>query len=259
MNGTLAQTIAIATHGTAWLRDRGSVDLDAFVADNSTFQFVGRLEFEGAGGLPAWLEARADEGVERLWFAPGEPAPEDGALAPHLAAAFAGGGSGAILAVGREASALWRGAWTVVDRDAPDRRIWGVSYESRPTDLTPTTVGVTEAAERLAAALTAARAFATRMEMDHWAQWFADALRAWDDPDATPKFHPDLFPPGHVDERALRLAAMAQGADVFGGMGSWNDYGFQGEDGRTYEAVSVTLYAAMLDGLAAAVNADLVA
>jgi len=228
MNGEFAQIIAIVTHGTAWLRDPASVDLDAFVAGNSTFQYVAQLVLDDAGTLPEWLRARADEGVERLWLAHVERVGGDGRLAPHLAAAFVGGGSAAILASGRTTSTVWRADWAVIDRGAPDRRIWGVTYHGREFDARPAQPDVDAAASRLVAALEAAREFATKKSLDNWASWFAEALSQWEVPEKTPRFHPDLFPPGLFDERAVRLASMAQSSHVFGGMGSWNDVGYSG-------------------------------
>jgi hypothetical protein len=258
MNGELAQIIAIATHGSMWLRDRRSVDLNAFVAGNSTFQYVAHMNFDGAGALPEWLAARADDGVERLWLAHAPLAADGGPLSPHLAAAFAGGGSGAILAPGSRTSTMWRATWGVTDRDAPDRRIWSATYRYLEVDVAPVRPAVEATANRLVEALKAARAFAAEMSLGHWASWFAEALSQWEEPGRTPKFHADLFPPGLFEERAVRLASMAQSSYVFGGMGSWNDLMFDGAaERRTYADVSSELYAAMLEGFAAAVNSDL--
>ena len=258
MNGELAQTIAIATHGSAWLRDPRSIDLHAFVAGNSTFQYVAHVNFDGAEALPEWMAARAADGVERLWLAHADVAGGGGPLSQHLAAAFAGGGAGAILAPGSRTSTLWRAAWGVTDRDAPDRRIWSATYRYREVDVAPVRPGVDATAERLVEALKAARAFAAEMSLDHWASWFAEALSQWEEPGRTPKFHADLFPAGLFDDRAVRLASMAQSSYVFGGMGSWNDLAFDGAaERRIYADVSSELYAAMLEGFVAAVNSDL--
>jgi hypothetical protein len=52
---------------------------------------------------------------------------------------------------------------------------------------------------------------------------------------------------------------MAQMANVFGGMGSWNDGGVgDGAAADAYQAVSRELYAAMLEAFLASVNSDLV-
>jgi len=55
-------------------------------------------------------------------------------------------------------------------------------------------------------------------------------------------YHDDLAP-----DRALPLAATqilwaAQAAWVFGGMGSWNDLWFEGDDQSLYEQLSEDLY-----------------
>jgi len=59
MDGALAQVIAIATHGSAWMRDPSSVDLDDFAAHNSTFRYVGELTFVGRDDVRPWLKAQA--------------------------------------------------------------------------------------------------------------------------------------------------------------------------------------------------------
>lgn len=48
---------------------------------------------------------------------------------------------------------------------------------------------------------------------------------------------------------------MAAAGWVFGGTGSWNDVVFSGPDGERYEEVTSGLYAAVLEGIAAATNA----
>ena len=41
---------------------------------------------------------------------------------------------------------------------------------------------------------------------------------------------------------AAQLLGAAQSAWVFGGMGSWNDLGFEGEDQALYDRLSEELY-----------------
>jgi hypothetical protein len=64
MNGEIAQLVALAVHGSAWLAS-GTGDPPTF-ADNSAFQFVRSLEFRWTGspehgpshahGTVDWLE-----------------------------------------------------------------------------------------------------------------------------------------------------------------------------------------------------------
>jgi hypothetical protein len=47
-----------------------------------------------------------------------------------------------------------------------------------------------------------------------------------------------------------------QSAWVFGGMGSWNDMGFEGADQKEYDHVSEQLFAALNETIQAAVDAS---
>jgi len=48
----------------------------------------------------------------------------------------------------------------------------------------------------------------------------------------------------------------SRSAWVFGGMGSWNDMGFEGAAREEYESVSEDLYQTVNDTIVAAVNAE---
>ena len=65
-------------------------------------------------------------------------------------------------------------------------------------------------------------------------------------------YHHDLVPPDWYAE-ARRVLAAARRAWVFGGMGWWNDVSFE-DDAllKDYESVSVDLYSAVVDAIAAA-------
>ena len=262
MDGALAQVIAIATHGSAWLRERSSVDLEEFAAHNSSFQYVGELTFFPSGGVNPWLEVQEANSIERIWLSIaglGGSRPT-GALEPHVAIAFAGGSHGGLLTAHGNGRHLWEAEWTVGDKNAADRRIWRVTYGAREVPVDPQRPDVEEAAKRLAAALSAARDFAHRQDLKSWPEVFSEALRQWTEPGLSPRYHPDLFPPGQFDERAVRLASMAQMANVFGGMGSWNDMGFADrEEVEAHRAISRELFAAMLEAFVASVNSELVA
>ncbi|MCC6989411.1 MAG: hypothetical protein IT181_10455 [Acidobacteria bacterium] len=54
---------------------------------------------------------------------------------------------------------------------------------------------------------------------------------------------------------SLRLLAAARAAWVFGGMGSWNDQGFEGETQAQYEQLSDDLYRLLNTAIVTAANA----
>jgi hypothetical protein len=53
---------------------------------------------------------------------------------------------------------------------------------------------------------------------------------------------------------AKQLLASAQAAWVFGGMGSWNDLGFDGSDQQEYTALSDELFLLLNQALGVTVN-----
>ena len=55
-------------------------------------------------------------------------------------------------------------------------------------------------------------------------------------------YHKDLSPNNFLDLEAYQLLAASQTAWVFGGMGSWNDMGFEGNDQIEYDRLSDDLY-----------------
>ena len=89
--------------------------------------------------------------------------------------------------------------------------------------------------------------------------WDAVLAQARDLDEATrpqPPFHPDMAPPGGLSPERQRLLAVATGAHVFGGVGSWNDISFEDRHTqRTYEEVSDRLLAAVIRSFSACVNA----
>jgi hypothetical protein len=133
MNGELAQYFALATHATGWLRDPQAAT-PGFDASRSVVQFVKAINFDGIAGVDGWMRHLASEGVNRVWLAvPSlDPADDRVGLATHQSAAFVGGLQAGLLTASSSGNRLWQARWQVGDRDAPDRRIWTVAYQSHP-------------------------------------------------------------------------------------------------------------------------------
>jgi len=109
-------------------------------------------------------------------------------------------------------------------------------------------------AERLAAALADIHRFASAQGIEPWAGYFEQVrgLLGTAPLEADPAARALLA--CALPEKRVRLAAAALHADVFGGMGSWNDLGFP--DNTEYDAVSERLYKELNPSLQAAVNDD---
>jgi hypothetical protein len=100
-------------------------------------------------------------------------------------------------------------------------------------------------------------AFARRLQRNAFAECFAKArlCLSADDPLAL-TFHKDFAPPGILPHNAAQMLAACQAAWVFGGMGSWNDQIFEGQDGKEYDRLSAALFGLLNESICAAANAS---
>jgi hypothetical protein len=243
VNGELEHAIAVIAQGSVWLREGGPAP------ELAGFPFVGELIFTDAELAPSdaavWLTALRQRGVPRLWMLL-ERRPPAPIGAPHQLAGFVGAGNWVLLG----ATSVWRADWEAAWPDAPDRRIWRVVYrgdEVKPIDPHQPDLAETEAGLR--SILTDARDFCRIHDEDTWAEHFDEALRA------DGASHPL---PAAYGRDAQRLVELADRAWVFGGMGSFNDLGFDTESAnRAYELVSAHLYGHTLAACVAAVNSPL--
>lgn len=267
VNGELAQVICLSAFGSSWLAQPALLDPPGLDRENSTFQFVGSLEFRLRSGSGAyelradtvadWLRQLRHRGVARLWLAVPEATPVTGLGRPEdeqMLAGFANVGRWGLATTGGGSGEAWHATWIVGDRAAPERRIWSVRYDGTCVDrLIPQRPDLRSARRALTEALQSARNFATRQQMETWPSWFERALAG----DSDIPYHPDMLPAGYTGE-ARQLVAMAAKAWVFGGMGSWNDVYFDDRYAAAeYAAVSRSLYSALLRALLASVNSEI--
>lgn len=203
-----------------------------------------------------WMDQQVQEGAERalLVYTSGR----DGALPDRVSAAFASGGSRWLLCLERGGRFdCWEGAWDVVNREAADRRIWRVRYTMVAAGMDPPRAPALNDAfsAKLTANLEAIEAFAVRHRLDGFASCFRNARDhlGSTDPKAV-AFPEDLAPEGSLSSAAARVLAACQQAWVFGGMGSWNDMGFEGAEQQEYDRLSDELHRLLCDGICAGVN-----
>jgi hypothetical protein len=257
MNGEIAQRVAIVCHGNAFLAGR---DLPDLIATNTTCQFCASVTFKGAeADLPnpnAWFGALRDEGVYGLLL---NQAPRNDPRTPdRMMAGFTGGGSAwAVEAVKRDGSSdFYAGRWELGDRNSPERRIWLVTYskvatlETRPVNIRPLST--------MTPVLTGALMQIEKYASSHrYCEQFAPVFeKALEGLRGTPVgYHRDLAPVDTLSPEAENLLNACQAAWVFGGMGSWNDIGFEdAAEQAEYEAVSSYLYNALVEAIPAAAN-----
>jgi hypothetical protein len=270
VNGELAQLVALAAHGNAWLAGPGDRPAPDLERTNSTFQHVSRVWFRFAPTLAAggevgtvadWLAGERRLGTLRLRLQ--TPVPRTGSgqrlgrLPDRIASSFSGGVDWGLIAEGQRTRRAWWPDWTF--QPAPDiqRGSWHVSYDEGrvPRSGLKPARDVASAMSTMLAAIERAAAFAATQDWDDWRDWLTSAATA-----TVPRFHPDLLPVDAHSADARRLVAIAASAWVFGGMGSWNDIAPTGRRARrTYDAVSDDLYRAITAALVTAVDHGLLA
>src|SRR5262245_50752009 len=148
MDGILAQYIAMALHGSAWLTSRGVPP--TLETSNSTFQYVSRVHFEGLAGdrvdaVGDWLEQLATEGATeiRLSTYGEDDVPEGGRTRRRHSAAFvADDPAVGIWIQTAEGGRLWRAEWRTGQQDPlsappPNPRPWRVTYRESPALAPP--------------------------------------------------------------------------------------------------------------------------
>lgn len=272
MTGTLAQQLSLISYGNHYLRT-GELPAD-YYPHNPAFKFCNRVAFyhlvEGTGQAPpteapaapdpiAWLRLLRQQGCRRLSLCY-RPSAGNALSTPdyQLAGFVGGGGQWLVEADAGATSDYWAGRWEATQPRHPDQLIWGVSYVRVAAELLPALVPRPLAPLRglLAHSLAGIQAFATTQKLASWAGIFGRALATLDSPAPAQGFYETLLVPAEHPLAARQLIFAASAAWVFGGMGSWNDLGF--EDAATqqrYEELSAQLYAQVNNAIVAGINA----
>jgi hypothetical protein len=265
MNGELAQIASLVAHAKVALESRGAFALPDLA--HSTFRFVHSLAFERetrsllwrrrteeiGTSVADWFRHLTGAGVTAIGLAVWSSHRE---LPDHVTAGFSGGGSWGIRTAGARGPSLWLARWTPDRREAPDRRIWSVTYRELPGRDPPVpALTVAAAAAKLDVLLGRAERLAGAADLSPWTGFFGSAREKLHADRPGFEYHPDLLPASAYAVDARRLLAAAERAWVFGGMGSWNDVGFADRAlDREYRTLTPELYSAVLLAVAASVN-----
>lgn len=272
MTGTLAQLIALTAYGNDYIRT-GKAPAD-FDTANTTFRFCSRVDFKGfkkplfssqlreyvvAGKPTEWFRyLRADSCMYlRLYY----QSSKDQTMAnDHKMAGFVGGGGTWLIeAIYKNYSNYWANRWEVGDKDAADQKVWTVSYglTAPKQHTTNRQFDNQKIRDKLRQTLTRISTFANSKDLSFWSERFFDKARSVLD-SGTPSdgfYHYDLVPLENYPLAAQQLLFAAGSAWVFGGMGSWNDLGFDSSEiNAEYERLSGELYAGINEAVIAAVN-----
>jgi hypothetical protein len=269
MNGPIAQIVALTCHGNAFLSGQ---DVGTFFPKNSTCNFCDRVNFvviektslgkakeaEIAKTPDEWfafLESSAARGIRLSWTPQNDPNISD-----RMSAGFVvGGGAWAMEVLFPEnRSDYWIARWEVWNQNAPKRRIWRVTYGRVASGATPMfkSAGLTDVAARLSKSLRDIHAFSERHQCGGFTKHFADALDTLDSrgKNLHGNYCKDLAPDGFLFTEAAGLLDAVQSAWVFGGMGSWNDIWFDGDDQGQYESVSEQLFRTVTEAIVEGAN-----
>jgi hypothetical protein len=252
MNGELAQIVSLVAHGNLFLSG-GDVDLST----NSTFQYVSSVKFarytsnqdkqgvEVANSISSWFSFVRSIQATRLWNIAFAWQRQD--MPEHVAVAFSGGVPMAIQADLPKGFELWYPQWKT---GGPEKKPWKVEYRSlmfTNSHALPLQK-MSGLKNQLKQAVSQAEKFSKRVDANamHWSTWFAKSLEMLDASAPEVPFHPDLLPTSGFDLETRQVLASAVQAYVFGGMGSWNDLGFEKpEVHREYERITRELYEAV--------------
>jgi hypothetical protein len=267
MNGPIAQLVAITCYGNAYLRRVAGIP--RFFPDNSTCQFCDRITFVEikntligkrrevsiAATPDEWfryLKKREALGIRLIHQRQNYPGISD-----RMSAGFVGGGG--IWALGvrfRGATEYWMARWEVSNQDVPERPIWSVTYGKvgRQPGTVSSDVGFPAVRSDLNSALLQIRAFSKIHNHGDFTEFFSRALKSLNESSSEQGYHKDLWIPGTLSESSGAIMDAARTAWVFGGMGSWNDIIFNGDDEIEYERVSDQLFSALTGAICFAAN-----
>lgn len=270
MNHPLAQIVALTCYGNALLSGQKA---EPFFPGNSTCVFCERVSFvtveqrffriarqKEVAQTPdewfAYLKSLDAQGI-RLSCAPRN----DLNFSDRLSAGHVGGGGTWTMEVllPQNRSEYWCSQWQVWNQNAPQNRIWRVTYSrvARRTTSRPEPRALPDVAQRLTDSLEAILAFSERQRLAAFSKCFSDALDTLaSQGQRLYGYHKDLAPDGFLSAETLAILHACQSAWVFGGMGSWNDLAFAGDDQKEYERVSDDLFKAVNAAIAAAASSS---
>ena len=269
MQGTIAQAAALAIFGNDILRGYSRQD---FWPASTVFKFCKTVRFVALSGEATrpteslfaedpvqWVSRLRDEGTTRLHIHAG--AHNDTGIGDRMSVGFVeGGGRWLIETQQARGSDLWQARWQLVNKDDPDQKIWDATYyridQGRP-HIPLQTKSLAALRQDLMTVLAGIEAFAARHKLEHFAGAFrkATGLLSSANPLAE-TYHSDLAPTTAMPLEAKQLLGAVQAAWVFGGMGTWNDLGFDGEDQQENDALSGQLFLLLNQALCSAVNAS---
>ncbi|MBN2231062.1 MAG: hypothetical protein JW779_15870 [Candidatus Thorarchaeota archaeon] len=262
MSMDIARNVALVTYGNLFLQGRDSqFDIETLVTHNCyRLDFVEPTIAGVAGSVRTlasdaykWFKYLKDNGVKVLKLHFETNLESD--LPDHISAAFIGGGSNWFIeAQSDHSSALYLCGWIPTESGGYDlRKTHYLHLNSETHHLDNLVSSVNESREELSSILQELSEFAGRFDYSkHWSENFktSHAILL----EFEPKTDDELLPAGIYSKEARQLIEGALSSWVFGGMGSWNDMSFDGDDQDLYSTLSDRLYTAICSSIVSGVN-----
>ncbi len=262
MSKELAKLVALSTYGNLYLHGKDNeLDIEQYVT-----QHCHGLDFidppiEGIAGsskvlapdAKKWFSYLKNQDAKRIKILY-KPSSQAG-LPDHISAAFVGGGSRWLVEVQFvDKSHLYLGGWVPPEDSVSDSwKTHFVRLERELDHIEYPALTVTESREQIARVLRALIEFVKRIEhTQHWADNFNNSLKTLNE--FEPQASDDFIPSGIYSKDARQLIETAFRSWVFGGMGSWNDLAFSGEDHEQYAVLTRELYEAVCNAIVSGVN-----
>lgn len=274
MNGPLAQIVSITTYANAEIK---GVSESPYSFDNSTVNFCNKICFidwvkKGISGFflnkyteqpiaddfDNWIKFLKQENVKQLFLH--YVSSENPEFSDRMTSGLVGGGGRWLIEAWKgKTSDYWEARWEVTDPEAEDSRIWSVTYvRISRNDIIRTDdhSGLDGISKEFKKSIIACQSFSEEQQLDLWKKSFDNALECLEsgNTDFETIYHKDIIPLSKYSEEAKRILFAAQSAWVFGGMGSWNDMGFDGEEQKRYEKISDKLFTEVCKAIPHATN-----
>jgi len=267
MNGPLAQLVALTCQGNAFIQ--GS-KIAKFFPKNSTCQYCDYIHFiefkknlfgkvkekPVAANPDGWFILQKRKGI--TGFRMTRKPKNDPNISDRMSSGFVGGGGEwSLQATSHDGICHdWSSRWDVWNQDAPESRIWRVDYGLVRSleDKGPYHRDLGIVWGEFKESLIDIHDFSRSYTQDGFTDCFAKALVAIDDPDSDIGYHKDLFFANQLSAQARSILKAAMSSWVYGGMGSWNDMGFDGDAQKEYDRVSERHFALLNEAIETAAS-----
>lgn len=264
MNGTVSLVIALVSYGNAYLASDDTNHILDF--NNSTLIYNNSLIFTDkitvsktgiiADSPQQWFAYLKKSGCKKLkiYYRHSDDQSQFKDFENEIF--IGGGGVWMIEAVYNNYSKYWGFIQDVTKPKASDNRIWSIQFfisEHKPGAIK--TLPINIAKSNLSTALTQIMDFAIKVNRRGWAEQFEKAKKNLDDSNPVVDYYQDFIAPNTLPLQAKQLLFSASLADVFGGMGSWNDAWYDTKEENDLNIkLSTDLFDRINEAIAAALN-----